>query len=176
MFLEPSLRKENKFFLICEPLVLAGDSVERTLAFAWVTLLNIRLWYQYRWSFLFSGKLKNLRGVISRLTSGWGTPQTSKNKIQRLRVIWGQCCLREAAGPCLLNVPITQLGLYVTRNSCTLPRKGRLKNVISLCLMRCCWLHAAAVQTDSKRYHRHRCRDRLPSIDHKQTIDRAKSS
>ena len=37
----------------------------------------------------------------------------------RLWVIWGHCCLRVAAGPCLPNGPITQLSPYFTRNPCT---------------------------------------------------------
>ena len=40
-------------------------------------------------------------------------------KLQRLRVIWGHCCLRVAAGPCLPNGTITQLSPYFTRNPCT---------------------------------------------------------
>ena len=36
--------------------------------------------------------------------------------LQHLRVIWGQCCLRVAAGPCLPNGQITQLSPYFTRN------------------------------------------------------------
>ena len=37
---------------------------------------------------------------------------------ERLRVIWGQCCLRVAAGPCLPKGPITQLSPYFNRNPC----------------------------------------------------------
>ena len=39
--------------------------------------------------------------------------------VQRLWVIWGQCCLRVAASPCLPNSPITQLSPYLTQNPCT---------------------------------------------------------
>ena len=39
--------------------------------------------------------------------------------IQRLRVIWGQCCQRVAAGTCLPNGPITQLSPYLTQNPCS---------------------------------------------------------
>ena len=38
--------------------------------------------------------------------------------LQRLWVIWGQCCLRVAASPFLPNGPITQLSPYFTRNPC----------------------------------------------------------
>ena len=39
--------------------------------------------------------------------------------VQRLWVIWGHCCLRVAACPCLPNGPITQLSPYLTQNHCT---------------------------------------------------------
>ena len=38
--------------------------------------------------------------------------------LQRLWVIWGQCCLRVTAGPCLPNSPISQLSPYLTWNPC----------------------------------------------------------
>ena len=38
--------------------------------------------------------------------------------LQRLQVIWGQCCLRVASSPCLPNGPIMQLSTYLTRNPC----------------------------------------------------------
>ena len=41
------------------------------------------------------------------------------SKIWTLWVIWGQCCLRLAAGPGLPNGPITQLSPYLTQNPCT---------------------------------------------------------
>ena len=40
--------------------------------------------------------------------------------VQRLLVIWGHCCLRVSAGPCLPNGPITQLSPYFTQNPCIL--------------------------------------------------------
>ena len=36
-----------------------------------------------------------------------------------LSVIWGQCCLRVAARPCLSNCQIIQLSPYLTRNPCS---------------------------------------------------------
>ena len=44
---------------------------------------------------------------------------TSGECLQRLWVVWGQCCLRVATGPCLPNGPITQLSPYLTRNPFT---------------------------------------------------------
>ena len=43
---------------------------------------------------------------------------STEDSIQRLWVIWGQCCLRVAADPCLPNGPITQLSPYLTWNPC----------------------------------------------------------
>ena len=39
----------------------------------------------------------------------------SRSEIQRLWVIWGQCCPRVVAAPSLPNGPITQLSPYLTR-------------------------------------------------------------
>ena len=54
----------------------------------------------------------------------WGQllPLVTPTNIQRLWVIWGQCCLRAAAGHGLPNGSITQLSPYLTRNPCTLSK------------------------------------------------------
>ena len=40
--------------------------------------------------------------------------------VQRLWVIWGQCCLRVAGSPCLPNGPIKQLSPHLIQNPCML--------------------------------------------------------
>ena len=50
------------------------------------------------------------------LSKGWAP---DAGIIQHLWVIWVQCCLRLAAGPCLPNGPIMQLSPYLTQNPCS---------------------------------------------------------
>ena len=38
--------------------------------------------------------------------------------LERIQVIWGQCCLRVTAGPGLTNGPITRLSPHWTQNFC----------------------------------------------------------
>ena len=47
-----------------------------------------------------------------------GAIHSISQKLQRLWVIWIQCYLRIAAGPCLPNGPIMQLSPYLTQNPC----------------------------------------------------------
>ena len=63
-------------------------------------------------------KLLNLIGQLPTFSEELSERAKLQNLIQRLCVIWGQCCLRVGASPCLPNSPITQLSPYLTRNPC----------------------------------------------------------
>ena len=58
-----------------------------------------------------------LRGILECETFRKGSLSLNHTScvIQRLWVIWGQCCPRVAAAPNLPNGPITQLGPYLTQ-------------------------------------------------------------
>ena len=74
-----------------------------------------------------SDRLCNLwsTSVGGAATSRWQSDSADRWRnsflwdVQRLWVIWGQCCLTVAASPCLPNSPITQLSPYFTQNPCT---------------------------------------------------------
>ena len=60
----------------------------------------------------------SLHGLL-RLRLFAGPRKTEPSNIQRLLVIWGQCCLRVGAGPCLPNGPNMHFSPYLTWNPCT---------------------------------------------------------
>ena len=78
------------------------------------TLDDIELEHPSRW-FL----RKRMWPSLSVNDRNRGRVDLISNSLQRLRVIWGQCCQRVAAGPCLSNGSITQLSPYLTQNPCT---------------------------------------------------------
>ena len=83
-------------------------------------------WYSCRWQWASSGPCPTPGKLCNRNIFGlwfWLNYNSMELKsVQRLGVIWGQCCLRVAASPCLpngWNGPITLLSPYLPQNPWT---------------------------------------------------------